>query len=445
MQPMQWILVPFGWLFIVAMLAAILIPFLRRRADLITVWTLYLFGSAYFIGWSAVVSGIPIERYQWDFEPWDYMRFVMGAVTFYVVLFFSYYYFKFPRRWAGKRLRKWPSTSVSVLVLLIPFCAFLSLGAVFPPNVPLIGLLLYLLGKDAAITAAVLGFVAWYQQRFNPVLLWTVVVVVLLTLFLSIVGGAGRRQFLNVLLILPICYYWVRLRYVSRARCIAILGSMAAVGVVILAAYSVGRHGTERTMQDKFQRYKELPGKMLALKGFNLLASETTTLGALVAIQHYTRHAEPRPFHTLYFILCSPIPRAYWPGKPKGLGYLLPRESGQNKRMGNLTWPGGIVAAGYHEGGLAMLVLYGLLIGIAIAFLDEMIVQQCNNPYMLAIVCGISAHVIGHMRGDMSTFTNQIMISIAAVLAVSYFGRFFFGTATIYPKVSQIYSRPQPA
>src|SRR5882757_2059334 len=86
---MQWILIPFGWAFIVAMLAAIGVPYIRRRSDLLTTWNLFLLGSANFVGFAAVQTG-QTTLHLAAYSDSTYIHFVAGATLFYLVIFFVY-------------------------------------------------------------------------------------------------------------------------------------------------------------------------------------------------------------------------------------------------------------------------------------------------------------------------------------------------------------------
>src|SRR5947209_6638474 len=100
-------LVVFGICYIVVMAAVILVPYFRRRADLLTAWNLYLLGSINFIGIGAIYSGLTVHHVG-TFDDDDRFRFLVGAIAYHLALFAAYYLWKYPRRAAGRRLRKWP-------------------------------------------------------------------------------------------------------------------------------------------------------------------------------------------------------------------------------------------------------------------------------------------------------------------------------------------------
>ena len=126
------------------------------------------------------------------------------------------------------------------------------------------------------------------------------------------------------------------------------------------------------------------------------------------------------------------MPRAIWPDKPRGLGYTLPKTA--KARGTRATWGPGIVGHGFHEGGLHMLVFYAFLAAIALRYLDEMLVRQSTNPYLLAGFAAASGHIVGWTRGDIGTFTIQILTAFAVTFLLGWAGRLVFGTGVVYPR-----------
>src|SRR5690242_2006610 len=114
-------MVIFGYLFIAAMLAAVIIPWARRKSDLLTVWNLFLLGSANFVGLDAVATGR--GQYNWgDFTTEHYVKFIAGALAFYIFAFGTYYWVKFPRRLAGRTFLRWPRWDGPGLAVMVTTC-----------------------------------------------------------------------------------------------------------------------------------------------------------------------------------------------------------------------------------------------------------------------------------------------------------------------------------
>src|SRR5581483_1375538 len=166
---MQYLLVIFGWAFILAMVLALLVQFIRRRSDLLTAWNLFLVGSLNFVGIAAIQSGTGVVHYG-IYSDDDYAKFVLGAIVFYVMLFLVYHFWKYPRRAAGRRWRKWPRPTRAMLLSLLPICALLALLSALI-QIQGAGQIAQFIGENAPILGVAYVIVAWYRQPWNvPVL-----------------------------------------------------------------------------------------------------------------------------------------------------------------------------------------------------------------------------------------------------------------------------------
>lgn len=123
MDDQDQLLILFSWLFIAVMFLCVMIPFLRGRSDLISGFNLFLVGSANFVGASALGSAYSGSHYL-DYHPDDYMWFMLGVVTFFSTVVFTYHVFKLPRKLGGRLFRKWPPVTVPVLFFMVP-CSFM--------------------------------------------------------------------------------------------------------------------------------------------------------------------------------------------------------------------------------------------------------------------------------------------------------------------------------
>src|SRR5436305_9439164 len=95
-------LVVFGICYVAIMAGVIVVPYVRRRADLLTSWNLFLLGAINFVGIGAIYTGMA-KRHLGFFDDDDRLRFLVGAIVFHIALFATYYLWKYPRRAAGLR------------------------------------------------------------------------------------------------------------------------------------------------------------------------------------------------------------------------------------------------------------------------------------------------------------------------------------------------------
>lgn len=433
---MQWLLVPFGWIFLIVAFATILVPYFRGRADLLNSWTLFLLGSANFVGFAAVQTGQLGGRYG-AYTSSDYVRFVSGATVFYVVIYATYYLARFPRRMAARRLRKWPPASSPALYAQAVICVLLVLGNIFVPNVQFVGQILVIAGASAGVLGLVYASVVWLRDRTNVALLGPVLILMVLAAVSATHGTTGRRLLLSVAMSFPICFYWLFLRYRSPGPTV-VRGMVGGLVVMfVIAGYSnirAARDTTGDPVQYTIERLKMLPSALLGFRethdGF--LGGDSVD-ASLAAIHHYANNAAPQPFHTLLYVAANPMPRVFWPDKPEALGYSLPRDTGQWRRGGFVNWGPGIIGHGFHEGGFHMLVFYGVLFGMCFRFFDELLARQPDNPYMLGIFAAASGQIIAFARGDIGLFSVLILGAFLTVIGLCYAVRLLTGAGLVYP------------
>src|SRR5688500_580087 len=199
---MQWTLIPFGWLFILAMALAIVLPYLRGVGELLSPWTLFLLGSANFVGFAAVQSGNADPLAQYDqYTDLSYLKFIAGALVYFGAAFAAFYWIKFPRRLAGRTFRRWVADqSTAVLVLLLVFCAMMSLGTVIFPNIQVVGQLTIMMGLAAGPIALTLALIALVRQPYNPVVIIIFAIVLMLSFGVAMAVGSGRRSLLGTVM-----------------------------------------------------------------------------------------------------------------------------------------------------------------------------------------------------------------------------------------------------
>lgn len=438
---MQWLLLVFGWVFIFVTGLMILVPYIRQRADLLTGWNLFLFGSINFVGISSIQSGLTFSHLYSSPTDSDFVRFVLGALAFYVPAVLTYYYFGLPRKLAARHLRAWGSYSTPVLVFLAIICLVLVMGYLFVPNVQFLGQFMVFFGINASALGIVFLLKCWQRRPFNVILLLLACVPFVGAAILSNIGY-GRREFVAVLLTLPLCMYWWRWRYASPGSTVIKLSAFGLVGLVALAGISVTRgmrvDSSKSLTQVAVEKLRAIPSSFKPSAVSDSVLGGDTTDASLACIRYYSHMAEPQPFYTLYFIGVHPVPRAWWPDKPEALGKTLPNDLGLFFGSDFSIGPG-IVGHGYHEGGIFFLIFYGVLLGTLFRFFDGVLVRESDNPYVIGTFCAISGHVLGLSRGDLALFIINIIAGMLTALLLSTMARIFFGT------VRQLEPEPNPS
>ncbi|HTL27796.1 MAG TPA: hypothetical protein VL282_01185 [Tepidisphaeraceae bacterium] len=430
----EWLVI-FGWLFVLASGALILIPYLRRKQDLLTSWTLFMFGSMNFVGFAAIQSGKMINHLYTTPNADDYANFIFGACVFYAVAIVTYYFIGFPKTLSRRFMRKWPPRSPSVMIKLMPVCVVFVLGMVFVPNVQLVGQLMLFFGLYGAIYAVVFMFSAWHQRPFNLVLLCGVIVAIGVALVVTNTGY-GRRDFLSVIVTVPLCWYWLSGRNRGPIKVLGLLAGWGVVAMIALAGVSLirGSVGTPGAgfMQNAVAKVKAIPLSLSFESNSELLFGGDAVEASLASI-HYYAVRPTHPFFTLGYVLANPIPRAWWPDKPEALGQTLAKDIGYVTMHGQVNFGPGIVGHGFHEGGIWILAIYGFLFSAIWKFFDSLLVEDPDNPYLIGILGSVSGQVLAFARGDIGLFWVLIFAGFLTGMLIRVIARILFGTETVLP------------
>lgn len=398
----------------------ILLPFLRGRSHAFTLFNFFLLGSIEFVGISMLALSeqwlLPISSYSRD----ELRNLMLGVLVFYGTAYAVYFLIPLPGHIAGKTFLKWPAINQRVLI----FFAFLSLGlTVFyylKLEIPVVSELLRLIGIKSIAFGIVMMFCAWYRDRSNPVLLVLLVGFVFYSLLFSITVGGGRRTFITAVAGVPVALYWLRYRNSRPSKTVLVYGTIAVFLAMTLLAYGTIRHrgrGQEGGRDFKFalESLMLIPERFFDSNKEQFLGQHTIEY-SLLAQKLYRN--DPTPFHVARFLASAPVPRRFWPNKPEGLGLMLPRDARAHTRA---TWGPGIIGHGFHEGGFYIIAIYGVIFVTFLRFFDELIARQPQNPFLIGTMAAIFPHVGGWVRGDIATFTIQIVSGLMTCLLVVIF------------------------
>lgn len=422
----------FSLMFMSGILLFLGVSYMSGKRDLLLPSSFFLLGAANFVGLSGIQAGTA-PNHMAVYTSEDYILYFTGVITFFFTLGVAYVLMRRPARAMGHVMRKWPPGRPSVLLVVIGCTVAFSVGQLVFPPIPIIAQMVYWLGNRSAIFALCLSVVAWYRQKINPIFFMIVIGMFVFSLVLSIAtGSVGRRNFLGVLMTVPICSYWLYFRY-KRPSTTLFAGGMAAVFLVtVLSAYSQIRfrdREREHDVEFAVESVQMLPEQVQEVDWNRALIDigQLTTEMSLLTINMYAGTSETRPFHSVIWLASNPIPRVFWPDKPEGLGRMLPRDYG--KRSEILTWGPGIVGHGYFEGGVHMLVFYGILAAAGLRFFDQLLLTQPDNPYVIAILVASAPHLVGWCRGDIAVFTMHIIFSFLAMAVLYVIASLLFGRA----------------
>lgn len=432
----------FSWLVVAVFAAMIAIPTLQRKREVLSAWNFFLLGSLVFTGLSGINATQTPDYVSYTRS--DYIAFYIGVLVLYSAAAFGYSYIRWPRRLAGKVLLSWPPVTTTSLFVLTMLISALSVLIVLQIPIPFIGQVLFQLAIHAPCIALTCGFVAWYKDKTNPLLIGLLMLILMIGPLAVLSAGSSRRYIMSLILVFPICIYWLQLRTKSMATIMLVMGLAAAVALPLMMGYSAVRHsntsqisGIERAamMITKLPEAIRSGGVTEGLFGQDSVEVALTTI-------HETYSGSgtilPSPFFAAYVIVTNPIPRSYWPEKPESLGHTLPESLGVWRRTGYVNWGVNIVGQAYFDGGLHVHLIYGLLIGMALRFFDELLIRRPGNPFVLATLCACSMQIVALSRGCIESFLLPIFAGIFTVALLTLIGILGFGVGFRYPRTDHI-------
>ncbi len=398
----------------------ILLPFLRGRSHAFTLFNFFLLGSIEFVGISMLALSeewlLPILTYTRE----ELRQLMLGVLVFYGTAYAVYYFFPLPGKIAGRTFLAWPSINQRVLVIF----AFLSLGlSVFfylKLEIPVVSEVMRLIGIKSIAFGIVMMFCAWYRDRSNPFLLALLIGFVFYSLLFSITVGGGRRTFITAAAGVPVALYWLQYRNARPSKTVVVYGMVTVFLAMTLLAYGTIRHrgrgeDADRNFSYAIESLLLIPQKFFDSNKEQFLGQHTIEY-SLMAQKLYRN--DPAPFHVARFLASAPIPRKFWPDKPEGLGYMLPKDARARTRA---TWGPGIVGHGFHEGGFWIIAIYGVIFISFLRYFDELIARQPENPFLIGTMAAIFPHVGGWVRGDIATFSIQIFSGVITCFLVAAF------------------------
>ena len=272
-----------------------------------------------------------------------------------------------------------------------------------------LGLLIYLI-------PAIAGVIIARRSIFTRKQILATLLILFFTLFHGF--SSGTRNIFVVFIITYICAYIMVQPNISKTRVIhmgVISGLILLVSVQVILEFR--REGlanyVKRTVFQE-QHYQE-PEKDEAglLVDYNLLSLART-------VDYFPKHADYLGLEVPYWALVKPVPRAFWPGKPKGLSISI--ETVRNERgAAAATWASTFLGESYMGGGMFGAGLAALFFGLLAGWWNKRFIPTADLYQNLLYATGIFAALIS-MR-SLFWFTTAILPTIALVVYAHWFLR----------------------
>ena len=399
-------LVPFGIGLIIIVGCFIAIPFWRGKSDVVTAWNTLLLGLIIFTGLGSIevkyVAALAWPQVEWYQTTAQEVQWYMLATSAFIATLLAAYYLNGPaKRFAQKRLQKWPEITLPVTVFVLVCCLGVILTSLIASQFTFLGPTLFKLGHKSAVFATVFSFALWYRNRLNVTWLVLFIGVLLTAMIYSMLVSPGRRLLLSIFLGPVLYVYWVQIRHWKPTRIVITMAVAALVLLAVSAAYSKVRWYNlavqeRRSVKGVVQQLKDLQTRgdyfSIVLKNRLQYFAQDNAHFAMLTERYVSQGAiAPVPLNTLRFLASYGIPRKLWHNKPEVIGLTITRDTA---RIPGTNWGVGIAGHGAYEGGILALMLYAVLLAFFIRILDEPLQLQPGNPFLVAIHAGALPHII---------------------------------------------------
>ena len=419
----------------------IIVPYMRGKSDILTAWNMLWLGGAVFTGIGSLA--VHYGNFHWPELQWfqptrsDVNSYIIGSIVFYGTMLFAYYRLSWTKRLVAGRFNKWPPMSLSLLMCVLTLLAVCSVGTYLAQGAFFLGPLLFNVVQKVLIFAVVFTCCYWYEDKWNVPKLILFLAVFGFALLDSMVLFHGRRLLLSAAVAPIICVYWLQWRNFPPRRNLILIGGATFLIFAVAAVYSTFRHFSSR---DGGEANRSFAATIQAMKTTSAdSALNAVTSNPYYYLSQYCVHyslltiqlldkgqLQKEPLNTLAFLATYPIPRQIFPIKPAPLGRRMVSEVLRLPYSTN--WGLGIVAYGYFEGGLPVIMLYALLIVLVVRLLDNALTRHPTNPFLLGILSSTAPHFVALIRGDPTNMSAEILEAFVFAWGLALIARFFFGT-----------------
>ncbi|MCP4836756.1 MAG: hypothetical protein GY895_18550, partial [Phycisphaera sp.] len=96
---------------------------------------------------------------------------------------------------------------------------------------------------------------------------------------------------------------------------------------------------------------------------------------------------------------------------------------------GYVNWGPGIIGNAFHDGGLWMAAIYGLVVGGVFRIFDDLLRRQPSNPWLIAMLAAMSPKLVAYSRGDIAVYTVELLgLAILFIVVLKITGLAFGST-----------------
>lgn len=388
-----------------------------KSVPLFSLRNIFIMGFLYFQSFGLFGWLFDREAQSW----WSYLvkdtnygtssLFALYLNIFLLVFLFAYKKFKVSLKKEYGTKYVTPRKLAQVSVILTIMALFIWLGGVL--GLP--GELMRFISAGVGTTATGLAAWAWASDRnLNKLPYIVLVVCITLANVAPHLTDYGRRGIVSIAFVIAWALYY---RFSFKYSATKIITTTALLGVpmfILLALFSEVRVSRPQSTADAAQA-------MLKADLGNGMQRLATTQGAtpiaMWCMENYPQPNAYRHCHSATAVFLFFVPRIVWEDKPDGLGKAIPDLAGLTN-VGGLNVGAGMIGHASAEGGFYAVVLYAILLGVFLKFLDSVIRAKSSPIYRVALAAALG-DLFATSRGEVNFFLDIMVMAIISGLIVS--------------------------
>lgn len=414
-------LVAAAYLFILALgvLAYMGFGYVQGKSDLLSLRNFALLGLVIFQLTSAAMALYTGMTLPYVFED------LVGVgleycvwITTFILVFLATYESGIISKPLGRRL---PAVRSEPTEFFLWMCAIalLPIGlALRMVPIPLVGVLANMMGVASVSVAAGMAAWIWARRPMNPATLGLLLLIAGSASLVALWGEYGRRSIVAVGGCVVWGAYFSRWRY-ERPSAVLVRLAMLAMPLVLLVALFTAARGSLRGKEDAglTNTLSTVASADTKTGVVQLLDGQGAGIHSMWLMEKFPDSFEYRPLSMFVYFLVYPVPReGFWEGKPDSLSMDIPHLARLRKvNREVLTIGPGIIGHAAVDGGFPVVILYAVLGGLLLRFLDEAARTHATQPLVvLPIGCALG-QVLGLARGETGVFMFIYLFSAGSM------------------------------
>lgn len=403
----------------------IVVPYLLRKSDLMTIKNFFLIGFTLY----QVTSGYITLNDPFSFTTEITLGQPEKIATQYliwIVVFEAVFLLSYRLGFGAKRLAKWtPVIRGEVREPVLWVFAFTLLGVAallrLSVYIPYVAVISSHVGTSVAAVSAGLGAWVWARRPLNPAAAALMFGVLFFAIVIGITGEFGRRPIVAVAACLAWGTYYSRWRGLPPATVLVRAGIFGFIPLILVAKYTDVRGQFYGSTAGPFDRISQI-AKGNTINGIKDLASgQECAAWSMWLMETHPDTFAYRPLHAVKYYFQLPVPRAIYPNKPETLAETAWRDAAIPGMPDGYSIGPGILGHAGSEGGFPALVLYAVVIGLFVRYFDSVLAKAPSQPFVALPIGASLGNMLGIARGETPNFAFEFTVGVLGSLLILFF------------------------